>query len=111
MAVLNLNVNLQALDKSSDFWYNAAGAPRNFTGAAVGGGGGYRINPTYGTALGQEVDLLAIWAVTPGALLEAGASHFFSGDYVKELLSGVEGRHLHLHPAHTELLTNPVTVS
>ncbi|SDS20340.1 alginate export family protein [Opitutus sp. GAS368] len=86
---LNLEVNLQALDKSSDFWYNAAGAPRNFTGAAVGSGAGYRINPAYGTSLGQEVDLLASWAVTRGALLEAGASHFFRGDYVKESLSAV----------------------
>ena len=86
---LNLEVNLQALDKSGDFWYNAAGVPRNFTGTAVGSGGGYRINPAYGTSLGQEVDLLASWAVTRGASLEAGASHFFRGDYVKESLSAV----------------------
>jgi len=86
---LILEVNLAALDRSSDFWYNAAGAPRNFTAAAVGSGGGYRINPAYGTSLGQEVDLLASWAVARGALLEAGAAHFFRGDYVKESLSDV----------------------
>lgn len=86
---LNLEVNLQALDTSSDFWYNAAGAPRNFAGAPVGSGKGYRINPSYISSLGQEVDLIATWTLHPGALLEAGASHYFRGDYVKESLAAV----------------------
>ena len=86
---LSAEVNLQALDTADDFWYNAAGAPRNFTGAAVGSGKGYRINPSYGTTLGQEVDLLASYAVTPGALLEAGYGHYFRGDYIKDSLSAV----------------------
>ena len=86
---LNLEVNLQSLDTTDDYWYNAAGAPRNFTGAAVGSGKGYRINPSYGSTLGQEVDLLAGYAVTPGALLEAGYSHYFRGDYIKDSLAAV----------------------
>jgi hypothetical protein len=86
---LGLEVNLQSLDKSSDFWYNAAGAPRNFTGAAVGSGSGYRLNPAYGTSLGQEVDLLASWAVAKGTLLEAGVARYYRGDYVKQSLSTV----------------------
>jgi hypothetical protein len=86
---LNFELNFQSLDTADDFWYNAAGAPRNFTGAAVGSGAGYRINPSYGTTLGQEFDVLAAYAVTPGALLEAGWGHYFRGDYIKQSLSAV----------------------
>jgi hypothetical protein len=86
---LSVDANLQALDSSSDFWYNAAGAPRNFTGAAVGSGGGYRINPSYGRSLGQELDATASWAVARGATLDAGVGHYFRGDYIKESLSAV----------------------
>ncbi len=86
---LSLEANLQSLDTADDFWYNAAGAPRNFTGAAVASGRGYRINPSYSKSLGTEIDALASFAVTPGALLEAGVSHYFRGDYVKQSLSAV----------------------
>lgn len=86
---LSLEANFQALDTADDFWYNAAGAPRNFTGAAVDSGRGYRVNPSYSTSLGTEIDALAGYAVTPSTLLEAGVSHYFRGDYVKESLSAV----------------------
>lgn len=89
---LDLELNLQSLDTANDFWYNAAGAPRNFVGAAAGSGRGYRINPSYDTALGQEVDLIASWAVARGVQLEAAASKYFRGDYVKESLSAVGSR-------------------
>lgn len=84
-----VEANFQSLDSTSDFWYNAAGAPRNFAGAAVGSGGGYRINPAYSTTLGLELDGLASWAITPGVLLETGAGHYFRGSYIKESLSAV----------------------
>ncbi len=87
--VLALEANLQSLDSTSDYWYNAAGAPRNFTGAAVGSGRGYRINPSYSSTLGQEVDLLAGWTLVPSAQLEAGACRYFRGDYVKDSLAAV----------------------
>ena len=96
---LAAEVNFQSLDSTSDFWYNAAGAPRNFTGAPVGSGKGYRINPGYGSTLGQELDVLASWAVAPGALLEAGASHYFRGGYVKQSLAAVgskDANYVHL---------------
>ncbi len=86
---LGLEANLQQLDTASDFWYNAAGAPRNFTGAAVGSGGGYRINPAYGSTLGQEVDFLAGWTVLRSTQLEFGAAHYFRGTYIKESLKSV----------------------
>ena len=57
-----LEGHLQSLAKPSDFWYNVAGVPRNFTGAAVGSGRGYRINPSYEQELGQEIDLVVGWA-------------------------------------------------
>lgn len=86
---LSLEANLQSLDTANDFWYNAAGAPRNFTGAAVASGRGYRINPSYSTSLGKEIDALASYALAPAALLELGVSHYFRGDYVKQSLSAV----------------------
>lgn len=79
----------QFLDRTSDFWYNVAGVPRNFTGAAVGSGGGYRINPSYSHQIGHELDLVVGWSVTHYAQLEAGVSHYFRGDYIKDSLRAV----------------------
>jgi len=81
--------HLQRLAQTTDFWYNVAGVPRNFTGAAVGSGGGYRINPSYSHDLGKELDVVAGWAVTPYAQVELGLSHYFRGDYIKQSLSAV----------------------
>jgi hypothetical protein len=81
--------HLQWLDNTNDYWYNVAGVPRNFTGAAVGSGKGYRINPSYGSALGSELDLLAGWTFIPSTTLELGLSRYFRGDYIKESLSAV----------------------
>lgn len=86
---LTLEANFQALDRTTDFWYNAGGAPRNFAGAAVGSGGGYRINPSYSDELGHEVDLIGTWVIKPAAVLEAGFGHYYRGDYVKESLRAV----------------------
>jgi alginate export protein len=86
---VSLEGHLQALDRASDFWYNAAGVPRNFAGAAANSGAGYRINPSYGKKLGEEFDLIAGWAPTKYALLEFGLAHYFRGSYVKESLQAV----------------------
>lgn len=86
---LGLEANFQQLDTASDYWYNAAGAPRNFTGAAVGSGGGYRINPNYGSTLGQEIDFLAGWTILRSTQLEFGAAHYFRGTYIKQSLAAV----------------------
>jgi len=87
-----LDAHLQYLANTNDFWYNAAGAPRNTPAAAVGSGKGYRINPSYSNEIGQELDLTAGWSATKFALLEVGVSHFFRGDYVKESLNAVGSR-------------------
>ncbi len=84
---LAAEVHLQALDRTTDFWYNVAGVPRNFTGAAVGSGGGYRINPSYSRKLGTEVDLIAAWTFKPYAQIEAAVARYFRGDYIRQSLA------------------------
>ncbi|MBI2496497.1 MAG: alginate export family protein [Opitutae bacterium] len=86
---LAAEVHFQALARTTDFWYNVAGVPRNFTGAAAGSGGGYRINPTYSRKLGTEVDLVAAWTFKPYAQLEVALSHYYRGDYIKQSLAAV----------------------
>lgn len=88
---LAAEAHFQSLNRATDFWYNVAGVPRNFTGAAVGGGGGggYRINPSYSKQLGTEVDFVAGWTFRPWAQIEAAASHYYRGDYIKESLAAV----------------------
>lgn len=77
------------LARGSDFWYNVAGVPRNVTTAAVGSGGSYRINPGYNRHVGNELDLVAAWTFRPYAQIEAGASRYFRGDYIKQSLAAV----------------------
>jgi len=77
------------LSRTSDFWYNVAGVPRNFAGAAPGSGGGYRINPSYSRHVGNELDLVAAWTFRPYAQIEVGASRYFRGDYIKQSLAAV----------------------
>jgi hypothetical protein len=84
---LAAEVHFQALDRTTDFWYNVGGVPRNFTGAAVGSGGGYRINPSYSRNLGTEIDLIAAWTFKPWAQIEANVSHYYRGDYIKQSLA------------------------
>jgi hypothetical protein len=86
---LALESHFQQLDRSTDFWYNVAGVPRNFTGAAVGSGGGYRINPSYSKNLGTELDFVGGWTFLPSTQLEVGVSHYFRGNYIKQSLAAV----------------------
>jgi hypothetical protein len=73
------------LADTHDNSYNVAGAPRGGVGATPGTG--YGINPGYSSFVGTEVDLIAGYAVTRFAQLEAGYGHFFVGDYIKQSLS------------------------
>ena len=84
-----LEGHLQWLDQTTDYWYNVAGVPRNFAGAAVGSGGGYRINPSYSNSLGTEIDFVAGWTFKPYAQIEVGVSHYFRGDYIKQSLATI----------------------
>ncbi|HEY3757520.1 MAG TPA: alginate export family protein [Opitutaceae bacterium] len=84
-----IDAHQQYLETTSDFWYNAASAPRNTPGATPGSGRGFNINPGYSSDLGQELDLIAGWKVCKGLTVEIGAGHFFRGDYIKESFAAV----------------------
>jgi hypothetical protein len=86
---LAAEVHFQSLARTTDFWYNVAGVPRNFTTAAVGSGGGYRINPSYNKTLGTELDLVAAWTFKPYAQIEVAVARYFRGDYITQSLSAV----------------------
>ncbi|HWD91396.1 MAG TPA: alginate export family protein [Verrucomicrobiae bacterium] len=73
------------LADTRDNSYTAAGAPRG--GLAATPGTGYGINPNYGSFVGTELDVIASYAVTRYAQLEAGYGHFFVGDYIRQSLS------------------------
>jgi len=73
------------LAETSDSFYFGNGAPR--AGGTPGAHNGYAINPTYGSYVGSEVDLVLNYAVTSYASVQGGFGHFFVGDYVKESLS------------------------
>ena len=88
-SVIALEAHSHFLGRTSDFWYNVAGVPRNFAGAAVGSGGGYRINPGYSKHVGNEIDLVGAWTFRPYAQVEAGVSRYFRGDYIKQSLAAV----------------------
>jgi len=82
---LALEGHLFWLANTGDNFYNVGGAPRG--GIAATPGTGYGINPGYDSFVGSEVDLIAGWAVTRYAQLEAGYAHFFHGDYIAQSLS------------------------
>ncbi|HUL53986.1 MAG TPA: alginate export family protein [Opitutaceae bacterium] len=88
-ASLAFDVHQQFLETTHDYWYNPAGVPRNTPGAAVGSGRGFGLNPDYRPDLGQEIDVVFGWTVTRGLLLEAGAGHFFRGNYIKQSFQAV----------------------
>jgi hypothetical protein len=88
-SMVALEAHSHFLGRTSDFWYNVAGVPRNVTTAAVGSGGSYRINPGYSRHVGNEIDLVAAWTFRPYAQIEAGASRYFRGDYIKQSLAAV----------------------
>jgi hypothetical protein len=71
------------LATTSDYFYQAIGAPRTT--------GGYGIHPGYNPFVGTELDLVATWAITGYASLQGGYAHFFAGDYIRDSLSGHGG--------------------
>ncbi len=86
---LAFDLHQQYLENTQDYWYNAAGVPRNTPGAAAGSGRGFGINPTYDPNLGQEADVIGGWTPTRGLLIEAGFGHFYRGEYIKQSFSAV----------------------
>ena len=73
------------LADTHDNFYTVAGTPRG--GLTATPGTGYGINPTYGSFVGAELDVIGGYAVTRFAQLEVGYGHFFVGDYVRQSLS------------------------
>ena len=56
---------------------------------APGSGRSYRLNPTYGRHVGNELDLVGAWTFTPSTQIEAAACHYFRSDYIKQSLATV----------------------
>jgi hypothetical protein len=75
------------LADTSDSLYNVGGVARTTPGSTVGGGNGFNNNPSYGSYIGSEVDLVAGFLLTKFATLEAGYGHFFVGDYIDQTWS------------------------
>ena len=88
-SVIALEGHTHLLSRTSDFWYNVAGVPRNVTSAAAGSGGSYRINPSYSRHVGHEIDLVAAWTFRPYAQIEAAACRYFRGDYIRQSLAAI----------------------
>lgn len=79
------------LADTADSLYNAGGVARQTPGSTVGGGNGFNRNPSYGSFVGTEIDVVAGYALTKFANLEAGYGHFFTGDYVDATWATVGG--------------------
>ncbi|MCC6234932.1 MAG: alginate export family protein [Verrucomicrobiales bacterium] len=73
------------LADTSDNFYNVGGAPRG--GITSGAGRGYGIDSSLDPFVGTEVDLVAGYALTRYAQLEAGYAHFFTGSYIDDSLA------------------------
>jgi hypothetical protein len=73
------------LADTRDSFYNVGGVARG--GTAATDGTGYGVNPGYGSFVGSELDVIAGWAITRFAQVEAGYAHFFHGDYIARSLS------------------------
>lgn len=73
------------LASTSDSFYLGNSVPR--TGGTPGGHNGYAVNPTYGSFVGTEADIVLGYAITPYATVQTGYGHFFTGDYIKQSLS------------------------
>ena len=76
---LTADYHLFWLADTSDFFYNAAGAPRRT--------GGYGLQPANDSFAGSELDLIATYQWKNLAIAQLGYAHFFRGEYVKQSLS------------------------
>jgi hypothetical protein len=67
------------LADTHDYFYQVNGAPRRT--------GGYGINPQAGNYVGSEIDVIATYALTKFASVQAGYGHFFAADYIHDSLA------------------------
>lgn len=82
---LALEGHLFWLADTHDSFYNVGGVPRGGIGTTAGNG--YGINPDYDSFLGGEIDLIAGYALTRYAQIEAGYCRFFTGPYIDSSLA------------------------
>jgi hypothetical protein len=50
---------------------------------------GYGIKPGNSSFFGSEIDFVANWVATSFLSLQAGYSHFFTGDYIRQSVNSV----------------------
>ena len=83
---VSLEGHLFWLAETTDSFYNVGGLAR---GGALPTplGNGYGVNPGYDGFVGGEIDLVAGYAITRYAQIEAGYCHFFTGGYIDQSLS------------------------
>lgn len=82
---LALEGHLFWLADTHDNFYSVAGVPRGGTGPTAGNG--YGINPNHSAFVGAEFDIIAGYALTRFAQLEAGYCRFFPGSYIDDSLA------------------------
>ncbi len=82
---VQLTYNLFWLATTSDFFYQANGAARS--------SGGYGLQPHNSSFGGQEIDLIATYALKSYLKLQGGFGHYFTGDYINQSMSKVGGSH------------------
>lgn len=74
------------LANTSDSFYNVGGVARGGANPTPAGNG-YGVNPNYSNFVGNELDVVAGYALTRYAQVEAGYGHFFTGSYINSSLS------------------------
>jgi hypothetical protein len=75
------------LADTADSFYNVGGARRGTLTSNPNTGSGYGINPTYGSYVGSEIDVVVGYALAKYAQIEAGYGHFFVGDYIRQSMA------------------------
>ncbi|MDF3055987.1 MAG: hypothetical protein K0R17_202 [Rariglobus sp.] len=107
-----LEAHLQRLASTDDYWYNVGGVPRGGgTQVLAGGTGttngtGYGINSGNSSELGQEIDLIIGYSPVPYFNIEAGISHYFRGDYIKQSWENAPGSSKDASYAYLQLTLN-----
>jgi len=82
---LTADVHAFWLADTGDSFYTVGGTRRSGIGTTPGTG--YGINPANSSHVGTELDFTATWKMTRHATTQAGYSHFFVGDYVRQSLA------------------------
>ncbi|MFO1501731.1 MAG: alginate export family protein [Verrucomicrobiota bacterium] len=91
----SLNLTLRPIKKVTlrlDYFLYWLADTHDLAYAEVGKGrtvNGYGVHPNFNQFFGSEIDLVANYALTPYLNLQAGYSHFFVGDYVRQSVSSV----------------------